>query len=70
MNKIIAKKSLSEDLVKFEIRTTIAVGEIKIGQYIILAIEKDEAGIPLAVVKTDPEKETITVIVFVTYDSN
>lgn len=59
MNKIIAKKNLSEDLVKFEISN-----EIKIGQYIILTIEKNETGIPFAVVKTDSEKETITVIVY------
>jgi NAD(P)H-flavin reductase len=68
MNRIIAKKNLSEELVKFEIRTSIAVNEIKVGQYIILNIEKDDAGIPLAVVKTDSEKETITVIVYATDD--
>lgn len=53
MNKIIAKKCLSEDLVKFEIRNSIAVNEIMVGQYILLTIEKDEAGIPLPVVKHD-----------------
>ncbi len=65
MNKIIAKKSLSEDLVKFEIRTPIAINEIKPGRYVLLIVEKDEPGIPVSVVKTNPEKETITVLVHV-----
>jgi glutamate synthase (NADPH/NADH) small chain len=65
MNKIIAKKSLSEDLVKFEIRTPIATNEIKPGRYILLVVEKDEPGIPVAVVKTNPEKETVSILVYV-----
>lgn len=64
MNKIIAKKSLSVDLVKFEIRTPIATNEIKPGRYILLVVEKDEPGIPVAVVKTNPEKETVSVLVY------
>jgi glutamate synthase (NADPH/NADH) small chain len=63
MNKIIAKKSLSEDLVKLEIRTPIAANEIKPGRYILLIVEKDDPGIPVAVVKTNPEKETVSVLV-------
>jgi len=63
MNKIIAKKSLSEDLVKFEIRTSIAANEIKPGRYILLIVEKDEPGIPVPVIKTNPEKETVSVLV-------
>lgn len=64
MNRIIAKKSISEDLVKFEIRTSIAVNEIKVGQYVILTVEKNQPEIPLAVLRTDSEKETITLIVY------
>lgn len=64
MNKIIAKKSLSEDLVKFEIRTPIASNDIKPGRYILLVVEKDEPGIPVAVVNTNPEKETVSVLVY------
>lgn len=64
MNRIIAKKSISEDLVKFEIRTSIAVNEVKVGQYVILTVEKNQPEIPLAVLRTDSEKETITVIVY------
>jgi len=64
MNKIIAKKNISENLVKFEIRTVIALNDIKTGQYVLLTVEKNELGIPVAVVKTDPEKEIVTVMVY------
>ncbi len=70
MNKIIAKRSLSEDLVKFEIRTSVARREIKTGQYIILTTEKYKPGIPVAVLKTDSEKETLTVIIHGTDDNS
>ncbi|HAQ19364.1 MAG TPA: hypothetical protein DCR40_09065 [Prolixibacteraceae bacterium] len=63
MNKIIAKKRISDEVVKFEIRTSIAINEIRIGHYVILQDEKGEHEISVPVVKTDPEKETITVIV-------
>jgi len=45
MNRIIAKKSISADLVKFEIRTSIALNEIKVGQYVILIAKKIRQGI-------------------------
>jgi len=45
MNKIIAKKSISADLVKFKIRTSIALNEIKVGQYVILIAKKIRQGI-------------------------
>ena len=64
MNKIIAKKSISADLVKFEIRTSVALKEIKVGQHVVLIVEKNQPEIPLAVLRTDSEKETITVIVY------
>lgn len=66
MNKIIAKKSISEDIIKFEIRTSIAVNDIRPGRYILLIVEKDEPGIQVAVVKSNPEKETVSVLVYVT----
>lgn len=49
---------------KFEIRTPIAANEIKPGRYILLVVEKDEPGIPVAVVKTNLEKETVCVLVY------
>ncbi|MDD2306938.1 MAG: hypothetical protein PHP53_19705 [Prolixibacteraceae bacterium] len=65
MNKIIAKKSISSDVVRFEIRTSMAVNDIRPGRYILLIVEKDKHGIPAAVVKFDAEKGIITVLVFV-----
>lgn len=66
MNKIIGKRNISEELIKFEIKTSIAVKEINVGQYIILTIKKNEPGIPFAILKTNTEKETITIIVSAT----
>jgi NAD(P)H-flavin reductase len=64
MNEIISKKNISEGLVKFEIRTSTAAIEIKPGRYILIIVEKDEPGIPVAVVKTNPEKETVSVLLY------
>jgi len=64
MNKIVAKKTFSELVTKFEIRTSIALTEISIGQYILLTVAENEPGIAVGVVKTNPEKETITVLVY------
>ena len=66
MNKIIAKKYVSENLVKFEIKTSIAAKAINPGQYLIFRIEKTGTRIPLTVSKTNSEKETITVYIHVT----
>ncbi|HZL12100.1 MAG TPA: hypothetical protein VFC65_19115 [Prolixibacteraceae bacterium] len=69
MNRIISNTRVSENLLKFEVRTSIAVNEIKAGQYVILKLEKNEPGISLPVYKTNKEKETITGFVYVTDDS-
>jgi len=66
MNRIISKKYISEDLIKFEISTSKPVKDIKPGQYIIFKLEQSEEGYPLPVIKVDVEKETITLIVSVT----
>lgn len=66
MNKIIVKKSISEDIMKFEIRTSISVNDIRPGRYILLIVEKDDPGIQAAVIKTNPEKESVSVLVYVT----
>jgi glutamate synthase (NADPH/NADH) small chain len=66
MNKIIAKKYVSENLVKLEIKTSIAASEIKPGQYLIFRIEETGPRIPLSTSKTDIEKETLTVFVPIT----
>lgn len=66
MNKIIAKKCISERLIKLDIMTSFDRSEIKPGQYILLIVEKDDVGIPAVVVNTDLEVETITVLVYST----
>ena len=68
MNKILSKIYLSEDLVKFEIRTSMPVNDFKSGQYIILKLEQNKVGYPLPVIKTNVEKETIILIISVTDD--
>ncbi|MDP2891104.1 MAG: hypothetical protein Q8P34_19330 [Bacteroidota bacterium] len=66
MNKIVAKRIVSENLVKFEIKTSREINEIKPGQYVILRIEESGPRIPLTVSKVNIERETITVFVLVT----
>ena len=66
MNRIVSKRSISEGLVKFEIKAPIAIKNIQTGQYIIIRIEGNKPGIPLTIVKNDVDKDTFTVIVSVT----
>ena len=63
MNRILTKKHISEGLVKFEIRTSISINNIKTGQYIIIRMQESDPGISFPVIKTNPEKSTITIIV-------
>ncbi len=64
MNKIVAKKIISENLVKCEIKTSGEISEIKPGQYVILRIEESGPRIPVTVLKVNAERETITVLVY------
>ena len=66
MNKIVAKRIVSENLVKFEIKASSKISEIKPGQYVILRIEESGSRIPVTVSKVNIERETITVFVLVT----
>lgn len=70
MNKIIAKRSISDSLVKLEIRTDTAKIEFYPGQYVNLRNKKNDAAIALPVVKADSDRETITVIVSATDDNS
>lgn len=69
MSRIIAKKSISEQLVRFEISTSIPVKDIKPGQYIILRGDQNEFGFALPVIKTNTETGTVTVMVSVRDDT-
>lgn len=63
MNRILTKKHISEGLVKFEIRTSISINNIQPGQYIIIRMQESDPGISFPVIKTNPEKSTVTIIV-------
>ncbi len=65
MNRIIAKKSISDDLVKFEI-TTSAADDFKPGQYIILRNDEKDPEVLLPVIKTNTDKKTVIVAVHAT----
>lgn len=60
--KIISKKNLSDQLLKLEIKQSGGFGPIKPGQYILLQFLTEDAAITLPVIKTDPGRETITLL--------
>lgn len=62
ISQIVTRKSLSEQLVKLEIRIPENWDKPQPGQYLILRIHSDEEGITLPVVKVDFSRETLTVI--------
>jgi NAD(P)H-flavin reductase len=66
MNRIVTKKSISEDLVQLEIKTNIATSAIQPGQYIQIRMEESTPGISLPVLKSCSERETVTVLVSAT----
>lgn len=62
ISKIIARKNLSENLFKLEIKPSGTFITPKPGQYIILRVLPDGAAITLPVIKTDSSRETLTVL--------
>ena len=66
MNRIVTKKSISEDLVQLEIKTNIAARAIQPGQYIQLRMEENTPGISLPVLNSCSDRETVSVLVSVT----
>lgn len=63
ISQIVTRKSLSEQIVKLEIRIPETWDKPQPGQYIILRINPDDEGVFLPVVKVDSSRETLTVIV-------
>ena len=63
MNKIIAKRQLSENVFRIEVEAPLIARERKAGQFIILMVD-EELGerIPLTIGDADPERGTITLI--------
>lgn len=70
MNRILTKKHISENLVKFEIRTSICLNNIQPGQYIIVRMQESDLGISFPIIKANPEKSTVTVIVSASDESS
>lgn len=62
MSKIVSRKNLSEQLYKLEIRPSGSYQDFRPGQYVILRTIPDRAAITLPIVKTDPGRETLTLI--------
>lgn len=62
MNRIIARKSLSEGMIRFEISTSAPVREIGPGQYMVFKTDQQRPGIALPVIKTNVERGTVITI--------
>ena len=62
ISQIVARKNLSEQQIKLEIRIPEAGIRPQPGQYMILRMNAGEAGITLPVVSVDSSRETLTVI--------
>lgn len=62
MNRIISRKNLSEELIRFEITTSVPLKDIRPGQYMIFKTEEEKPGIPLPVIKTNADRGTVVTI--------
>lgn len=62
MNRIISRKNLSEELIRFEITTSVPVKDIRPGQYMVFKTEEKVPGIALPVIKTNAERGTLITI--------
>lgn len=63
MNKIVEKKQLSENVVKFVVEAPMIAKSRKPGNFVILRIGSKGERIPLTIVDSDIERGTITLIV-------
>ena len=63
MNRIIAKRQLSENVFRMDVEAPLIAQERKPGQFIILMVD-DQLGerIPLTIADASPDKGTITLI--------
>lgn len=60
--KIISKKNLSDQLIRLEIKQSGGFDAVKPGQYVLLRFVAEETAITLPVIKTEPLRETITLM--------
>ena len=63
MNKIIAKKYLSENVVEIEVEAPLIARKRQAGHFVILKVGLEGERIPLTIAKADVAKGTITLIV-------
>lgn len=63
MNKILAKKQLSDNVYRLDVEAPLIARERKAGQFVILMVD-DKMGerIPLTIADADPDKGTVTLI--------
>lgn len=62
MNRIITKKSLANNLIRFEISTSLPLDTIKPGQYMVSRFSEEKPWIALPVVKIHAGKGTVVVV--------
>ncbi len=63
MNKIVAKKQLSQVIAQIEIEAPFIAKSQKPGQFVIIRVDDKGERIPLTIANSDREKGTITIIV-------
>ncbi len=63
MNRIVAKKSLSVNVVEIEVESPLIAQKRKAGHFVILKLGSKGERIPLTIAKANPVKGTITLIV-------
>ena len=63
MNKIVAKRQLSENVYRMELEAPLVAKNRRAGQFVILMVDDDHGErIPLTIADADPERGTITII--------
>jgi len=63
MNRVIARKQLSENVVEFEVEAPLIARKRQAGHFVILKVGLQGERIPLTIAKADPDKGTISLIV-------
>lgn len=63
MNKIVSKKDLCENVVRFEIEAPLIAKKRKPGQFVIIRLDEEGERVPLTIANSDPVKGTITLII-------
>src|SRR5690554_5483512 len=63
MNKIVAKESLSEKVVRFEVEAPLIAKSRKAGHFVIVRVGKKGERVPYTIASADTKKGTITLVV-------